>query len=120
MDSCGLVDAGCVGNRFPWHNKQKDKPFFQRLDMAWVNMQWLDIFLATTVHTLSKDTSDHNPIKLLTKPVVVPIINLQNVFKMVPMWYSQPGFSKMVDLNWKIGNIDFVDKLSHIIKVMTV
>ncbi|XP_056685700.1 uncharacterized protein [Spinacia oleracea] len=112
MDRCGLIDAGCVGSRFTLYNKRKEKPIYQRLDRAWTNMHWLDRFPSTTVTTLPRDSSDHNPIKLIANPERVVAKPTEKDFKMEPLWYSQPGFAKMVDDNWSNLNaeIDGIQK----------
>lgn len=81
MDACSLFDVGRVGNKFTWHNKRKKKPIFQRLDRAWVNMHWLNAFPSTNVHTFTRDSSDHNPIKVFSKPLVPTPQNLQIFLK---------------------------------------
>lgn len=74
MDACDMCDVGCVGNKFTWSNKRKKTHIFQRLDRActWVNRHWLNMFPNTDVHTLTRDSSEHNPIKLLANPIVAP------------------------------------------------
>ncbi|XP_056690367.1 uncharacterized protein [Spinacia oleracea] len=119
MNECGLVDAGCVGSRFTWFNKQKDKPIYQRLDRAWVNMHWLNLFPNSTVITLPREASDHNPIKLITENIGLQNHGHQNVFKMEPLWYAEPGFSTMVDENLNADNSDLVSKLNNISKTMS-
>ncbi|XP_056690403.1 uncharacterized protein [Spinacia oleracea] len=67
----------------------------------------------------SREASDHNPIKLITENTGLQNHGHQNVFKMEPLWYAEPGFSTMVDENLNADNFDLVSKLNNISKTMS-
>ncbi|XP_021855051.1 uncharacterized protein [Spinacia oleracea] len=119
MNECGLIDAGSIGSRFTWFNKQKDNPIYQKLDRAWLNMHWLNLFPNSTVHNLPRGTSDHNPIKLSTEQKERRVTPSQPNFKLEPLWYAEPGFSKMVDEKLNAECSNFVTKLNNISKTMS-
>jgi hypothetical protein len=53
------------GGQFTWSNNQS-VPTLEKLDRFLVSREWELLFPLTTVHKLSREISDHNPIILDT------------------------------------------------------
>ncbi|XP_056692079.1 uncharacterized protein [Spinacia oleracea] len=97
---------------------EKDNPIYQRLDRAWVNMHWLNLFPNTTVHTLPRESSDHNPIKLITEQESNQNVFNKKPFKLEPLWYAEPGFANMINAELSMDGSELVSKLSNISDTM--
>ena len=79
MDKCNLRDLGFVGNKFTWFNKRKNRPIFERLDRCWASPNWSLLYPNVVAHTLTRLSSDHNPILLSFNPT--PPAPSQKYFK---------------------------------------
>ncbi|XP_074315032.1 uncharacterized protein LOC141651208 [Silene latifolia] len=66
VDDCGLVDIRFEGYGFTWDNGQAGEDNRQsRIDRAMANSDWLDRFPYARLIHLSREWSDHSPIKLV-------------------------------------------------------
>lgn len=70
MDVCKMIDLGFSGPRFTWTNNRKRHPIYERLDMGWGNMEWLEKISKTNVMHLPRISSDHCPIRVRTCPTI--------------------------------------------------
>jgi hypothetical protein len=63
VEQCNLQDLGFLGPRFTWHNGREEDGFTQeRLDRAFGNMEWCEIFTKAHVEVLVARSSDHAPL----------------------------------------------------------
>jgi exonuclease III len=60
-----LREIDMSGGQFTWSNNQAN-PTLEKLDMFLMNNDWENMFPLVTVHKISRDVSDHNPIILDT------------------------------------------------------
>jgi len=66
LDECNLLDLGYMGNKFTWSkNFPNGGMVWERLDRAVSTADWIDLFPAVKVQTLSCVSSDHNLILIL-------------------------------------------------------
>jgi len=63
IDSMQLEEIHLHGRLFTWSNERR-RPTFERIDRAFANIQWLDLFSSHHLRTLSSDCSDHAPLLL--------------------------------------------------------
>ena len=99
LDVCNLIDLGFQGPKYTWINKQEIGYFIQeRLDRAFVNQEWTDLYPEASVTHLTWVHSDHCPILLsLDKP---PSLRLTRPFRFQPVWMSHPLFENVFTQNW--------------------
>ncbi|KAK7259820.1 hypothetical protein RIF29_25435 [Crotalaria pallida] len=65
LHECGLTEVGFVGSRFTWCNRRKSPDTIEeRLDRAFANQSWLDIWQFSLINNLPRHRSDHSPISL--------------------------------------------------------
>ncbi|XP_042964722.1 uncharacterized protein LOC122298944 [Carya illinoinensis] len=63
LDECELSDLGFFGSRFTWCNKREGRAFIkERLDRAFGNSSWPNLFESSIVQVLPVLTSDHAPL----------------------------------------------------------
>ncbi|OMO86377.1 reverse transcriptase [Corchorus capsularis] len=99
INSCGMIDVGFVGPKFTWSNSQPLNTLIQeRIDRAWVNHSWLDVFPNSIVFHLVKTCSDHCPFLFATE-VKNPVL-LDKPFRFQPMWLFEPSFFDVVKRTW--------------------
>ncbi|XP_030931176.1 uncharacterized protein LOC115957080 [Quercus lobata] len=99
LDSCGMLDMGFHGARYTWVNKQDEGFFIQeRLDRAFANCVWSNLYPEATVRHLTRIHSDHCPILLSLENT--PELQLPRPFRFQPMWMSHPLFEKLLSDNW--------------------
>lgn len=80
-------------------NKQDIGHFIQeRLDRAFANQDWLNLYPKASVTYLTKVHSDHCPILLcIDKP---PTLRLNRLFRFQAVWMSHPLFAKFLTDIW--------------------
>lgn len=93
-----LKDLGFGGNRFTYANIRQGQAYVAtRLDRAFSNSTWLDIFEDPIVNHLPRLASDHSPLLLSHRKSLA----LKNIpFKFEEMWLSNATFSKVVETSW--------------------
>ncbi|XP_042983334.1 uncharacterized protein LOC122312737 [Carya illinoinensis] len=63
LDECELSDLGFIGSRFTWSNKMEGRAFIkERLDRAFGNSSWCNMFDTSSVYVLPVIASDHAPL----------------------------------------------------------
>jgi hypothetical protein len=65
INTCEMREIDMSGGQFTWSNNQT-VPTLEKLDRFLVSWEWELLFPLTTVHKLSREISDHNPIILDT------------------------------------------------------
>ena len=72
LDECNLLDLGFSRNKFTWSRTYPNGGMvWERLDRAVCTMEWYDLFLSTSVQTLTCVSSDHNPICIQLEEIEV-------------------------------------------------
>ena len=89
LDECNLLDLGYVGNKFTWSkNLPNGGMVWERLDRAVSTTDWIELFPATKVQTLSCVSSDHSPILILPEGFG---IKSQRSWRFEQMWLENRG-----------------------------
>lgn len=85
------------------------KIHLERLDRAWVSVQWLDLFPSDNLRVLPRLTSDHCPIL----PSFCNHNSFQKIkpFKFEPMWCLEPSFEQTLNGLWCNSQKLFFEKL---------
>ena len=99
LDTCSLIYLGFQGPRYTWVNKQ-DIGFFiqERLDRAFANQDWMNLYSEASVTHLTRVHSDHCPILLCLDKLSA--LRLTRPFRFQPVWMSHPLFTSVLESNW--------------------
>lgn len=91
-----LFDLVFSGSKYTWSNKRDGRTdlIFERIDKAFANSSWLDLFPTSWVMHLPRVTSDHHPLLLSTQR------NFRNTnertFRFESMWLRHKEFLPML------------------------
>ncbi|XP_058734231.1 uncharacterized protein LOC131605962 [Vicia villosa] len=97
-DSNHLVHVPTMGNQYTWNNGRKVKKLTEkRLDKAICNFKWIDCYIKTSCHTLTKANSDHYHILLNFNFNDIKYIS-QIKFK--NMWTNHSDCREIVEKTW--------------------
>ncbi|GLT52768.1 hypothetical protein SLA2020_260880 [Shorea laevis] len=100
MNSCGLIDLGFRGPRFTWVNMREHNQIIrERLDRAWANPLWKEVFPEALVKHLPRISSDHCPIMVVLNPLI-PTIG-KKPFRIEKFWMDHHSFKDLVSIHWK-------------------
>jgi endonuclease/exonuclease/phosphatase family metal-dependent hydrolase len=58
-----LIELTLLDRRFTWTNK-RDDPTLERLDRAFINLDWDRVLPSTLLSSMTRRTSDHVPLKI--------------------------------------------------------
>lgn len=65
MALCKLQDMGFCGPKYTWYNRREGSDFVEeRLDRAFANQDWFDLFPRVQLEILLTCSSDHAPMYL--------------------------------------------------------
>lgn len=98
IEDSKLIELSNVGDRYTWEkNLTKEK-----IDWAFSNVAWSNLFSFTTVHHWSKFGSDHRPLFIQTapRPFTKPT---KASFKCQAGWILEEDFIDMVKKSWNSG-----------------
>lgn len=103
-----LVELPLKGCKYTWTNKQAN-PLLERLDWFFTSNAWTTFHPFTSVHALSRDTSDHTPccIKIATK------VPRPQVFRFENYWLEHEQFQSIVYHGWQLET-NLTDKALNI------
>ncbi|XP_074314300.1 uncharacterized protein LOC141649512 [Silene latifolia] len=89
VDDCGLTDIGWEGYQFTWDNGQAGEANRQSMiDRAMCTSSWLDLFPYAKLIHLTREWSDHAPIKLLLDRRAA-VVEVKRGFKFEQMWIGE-------------------------------
>jgi hypothetical protein len=97
INTYALREIHLSGGQYTWSNNQLD-PTLEKLDRFLMSSDWEDLFPLTTVHKLSRDISDHNPLILDTlenKP------KKKYPFRFEKNWTKEEDFLDRVGRIWQ-------------------
>lgn len=97
LDKYGLKDLGFMGDKYTWKVKRLGGLVLERLDRAVANNQWFSLNLGTTAQHLQTHSSDHKPIIIIPKGI---ILKQNRPFKFKKMWLHDGGCSETVKSTW--------------------
>lgn len=123
LDACDTKDMGYSGYKFSWSNKRGDNFIEERLDSAFANEEWLDLFPSFSVHHVW-DSSDHLPIlvnackEMGGTDVGVPWD--AKLFKIEAKWLHVAEFTSMVRDAWIEAGRSSIDSWSMKVFVVIV
>nr|POE80495.1 hypothetical protein CFP56_04852 [Quercus suber] len=103
VDELGFVDLGYTGRKYTWRCKKGDTMILERLDGAFANSTWLEIFPATRVQHLHSNASNHKP--MIIKPK--GIVQCKNKpFCFNSMWMKEDGCRATIVDAWGYPSYD--------------
>ena len=97
LDECGLLDLGFSGKKFTWFKNYPSGGIWKRLNRAMSTTDWVERFPATKVHSLVCGQSDHSPIVILPKGILV---KSQRLWRFEQFWLEQEGCHDTVAQSW--------------------
>ncbi|XP_074297333.1 uncharacterized protein LOC141628043 [Silene latifolia] len=96
VSDSGLMDIGWEGYQFTWDNGQAGEANKQSMiDKAMCTTSWLDIFPYAKLFHLTREWSDHAPIKLSLDNRVAAQTARQG-FKFEQIWIGEEGYEEAV------------------------
>ncbi|XP_074278415.1 uncharacterized protein LOC141602006 [Silene latifolia] len=96
VDDCGLTDIGWEGYQFTWDNGQAGEANRQSMiDRAMCTNSWLELFPYAKLIHLTREWSDHAPIKLLLDRRVT-VMEVKRGFKFEQMWIGEEGCEEAI------------------------
>ncbi|KAH7840676.1 hypothetical protein Vadar_020103 [Vaccinium darrowii] len=94
ISESGLIDLEFKGPRFTWRNNRIGEDFImERIDMAFANAKWREMFDKAMVFVEPAVGSDHNPLVLNTD---VPLNKVGRPFKFESFWITEPGCKEVI------------------------
>ncbi len=90
-----LIDLPLLNKAFTWSNGRRP-PTLERLDRAFVSLDWHSLFPRSSLRALPRPRSDHSPV-LLCASSFIPASQL---FRLEAFWLRQPGFRDVVLSVW--------------------
>lgn len=98
LNCCGLVDLDFKGPKFTWRNNRDGAAcIMERIDMAFANSRWRELFDQALVFVDIAVGSDHNPLVLnLQSPLYV----VGRPFKFESFWITEEECRGIVDEEW--------------------
>jgi hypothetical protein len=97
IDALNLREIDLIGRKFTWANNMPIQTF-EKLDRVLVCTEFESKYSYTTVHTLTREISDHTPLLLSTNNSAS---TYQPQFKFELGWLLRDGFCEMVSEVWQ-------------------
>jgi hypothetical protein len=96
-----LIELPLIGRQYTWSNK-RDIPTLERLDRAFINLNWDSLYPNTTLTALTRRTSDHVPLVIN----VATQIPKSKLFRFENYWTTCIGFRAVVDNAWRCRTVN--------------
>jgi hypothetical protein len=103
LDDCGLADLGFSGYEYTWNNRREGADNIQaRLDSVVRNVDFIEIFPATSVEHIMTEESNHLAllIRVADSPQVQRAASVRG-FKYEEMWTRHEGYTSMIEQTWE-------------------
>ncbi|XP_074346543.1 uncharacterized protein LOC141685333 [Apium graveolens] len=113
INECGLLDIGFTGEKYTWEKYRGQANWVQeRMDRAFTNQLWCDLFPQTGLKVLDVSTSDHLPIYIqLHRQVYVP---KKHRFKFENLWLKEDVCRRIIVNGWEeAGNTEILEKIEY-------
>jgi len=85
-DMC-LIELPLLDRKYTWSNKHST-PTLERLDRAFINLAWDEMFPSTLLSSLTRSTSDHVPLQV----EISTFIPKSTLFRFENFWVQNAGF----------------------------
>ncbi|KAM1243011.1 hypothetical protein TB2_034080 [Malus domestica] len=95
---------GYVGSDFIWTDN-RDEEVWCRLDHAFSNISWLQLFLESRVCHLNPFESDHLPLIVEIQSTRSGKIRRGKRFKFEEIWLQREGCENMIKTVWSTSSI---------------
>jgi len=100
INEVALLELPLFGSNFTWTNKRAE-PTLARLDRAFFNVKFNNLFPCSSLHSLPRPTSDHTPL-LVTLSTDIPkphnfrfenawLLNNEFLPSVLPAWFAAPA-----------------------------
>lgn len=101
---CALQELGWRGVPFTWDKQQGNMNVKARLDRAFLNQRFLDLFEFSSVKHISSVESDHCFVLAELKATMATgWSRAQRTFRYENVWQSHPDYDDMVRRLWRTG-----------------
>lgn len=98
LNSCGLVDLEFKGPKFTWRNNRAGNDLImERIDMAFADSKWRELYDQAMVFVEAAIGSDHNPLILNTK---FPLQKVGRPFKFESLWTTEEECRNIISDVW--------------------
>lgn len=113
INECGLLDTGFTEEKYTWE-KYRGQPngVQERLNRAFANQSWCDLFRQAELKVMDVSTSDHLPIYIqLHTQVYVP---KKRRFKFENVWLKEDECRQVVINGWEEArNKEIMEKVEY-------
>ncbi|XP_074318903.1 uncharacterized protein LOC141655738 [Silene latifolia] len=108
VDDCGLRDVTFEGHPFTFDNGQVGADNRQsRIDRAMVTENWQDLYPYARLIHMTKEWSDHSPLKLILDGREGQREGGRRPFRFEQLWVGEEGCEEVVRRVWERGGTDF-------------
>lgn len=102
IEDCGLGDLGYMGDMFTWSNNRECDQFTkERLDRAFSNPAWQDLFIFSSVSIGADQSSDHRPIIIKMDCSMQNVTHGEKPFRHEVSWALREECPLLVKEEWK-------------------
>ncbi|XP_010412832.1 PREDICTED: uncharacterized protein LOC104699194 [Camelina sativa] len=110
---CGLLEFPALGDTLSWRGWRDKKPIRCRLDRAFANEQWHDLFTDSFTEYLPRIASDHMPVLAVLEDKVR---RGKSSFRFDRRWLDKDGLFRAISSGWDVstGSVSptLVDKIT--------
>lgn len=113
INECGLLDIGFSGEKYTWEKFRGQPNWVQeRLDRAFANQLWCNLFPQAELRVMDVSTSDHLPIYIqLHKRIYMP---KKRRFQFENVWLKEEECKQVVMNGWgEAGNRNIMEKIEY-------
>ncbi|KAH7861621.1 hypothetical protein Vadar_028497 [Vaccinium darrowii] len=112
LNNCGLVDLEFKGPKFTWRNNRAGNDLImERIDMAFADSKWRELYDQAMVLVEAAIGSDHNPLILNTK---FPLQKVGRLFKLESLWTTEEECRNIISNVW--ARAEFGSKMMRVCK----
>ncbi|KAH7851462.1 hypothetical protein Vadar_011960 [Vaccinium darrowii] len=98
ISDCGRVDLEYKGPKYTWRNNRRGEDFImERIDLAFANSKWRELYDKAMVFVEPAIGSNHNPLLLNTD---VPLNRVGKPFRFESFWATEDSYKSVVEDSW--------------------